>query len=208
MFTQILYSLVGFILSIGILVSVHEFGHFWMARTLGIKVLRFSIGFGKPLLRWFDKFGIEYVISLIPLGGYVKMLDEREGEVSPLEKVLAFNYKPLWMRMSVVLAGPLFNFLFAILSYWLILMMGVTNAMPIVGTIPKNTAAQFAGFEVHDKIITVDTKKVNNWEEVAVALMEHLGDNQSLVKVESIIYNKPNAKIKTHLLDVNLNYSP
>src|SRR3989337_3474792 len=118
-------SLFAFFFAIVILIAFHELGHFWVARRFGIRVLRFSIGFGKPLFRWKDKSQTEYVIAAIPLGGYVKMLDEREGIVLPQERHLAFNRQSLWKRFCVVLAGPFFNFLFAILAYWLMFMIGI-----------------------------------------------------------------------------------
>ena len=119
-FLGIAYSLAAFIVAIGVLVTIHEFGHFWVARKLGVKVLRFSIGFGKPLWKRVSaKDGTEYVIAAIPLGGYVKMLDEREGDVAPDELDFAFNRKPVWRRFAIVAAGPAFNFLFAIFAYYL-----------------------------------------------------------------------------------------
>src|SRR5437868_10861368 len=114
-FLSMITYLLSFIVAIAILVTVHEFGHFWVARKFGIKVLRFSIGFGNPLFRWYDKLGTEYVIAAIPLGGYVSMLGERGGPVSPLEQHLAYDAKPVGVRMAVLLAGPLFNLLFAVL---------------------------------------------------------------------------------------------
>ena len=122
---QILNSAFFFVLAIGVLVTVHEFGHFWVARRLGVKVLRFSVGFGKPLWSWRRKNDpTEYVIAAIPLGGYVQMLDEREGPVGNDELDQAFNRKPILSRCAVVIAGPLFNFLFAIFAYWLVFMLG------------------------------------------------------------------------------------
>ena len=124
-------SLVAFILAIGILVTVHEFGHFWVARKLGVKVLRFSIGFGPPLWsRRTGHDGTELVIAAVPLGGYVKMLDEREGEVPASERHRAFNRQPVITRCAVVAAGPVFNFLFAILAYWIMYASGVPGMRP------------------------------------------------------------------------------
>jgi regulator of sigma E protease len=127
-FLAIGYSIVAFIVAIGVLVTIHEFGHFWVARKLGVKVLRFSVGFGKPL--WMRKAGpdqTEYVIAAIPLGGYVKMLDEREGEVAAHELERSFNRKSVWRRFAIVAAGPVFNFLFAIVAYYLIFLAGVSG---------------------------------------------------------------------------------
>ena len=132
-FLGIIYSILAFIVAIGILVTVHEFGHFWVARRLGVKVLRFSVGFGKPL--WLRKSGAdqtEYVIAAIPFGGYVKMLDEREGDVEEHELSRAFNRKSVWRRIAIVVAGPAFNFLFAILAYYLIFLVGVNGVKPVI----------------------------------------------------------------------------
>ena len=108
-------AILAFIVAISILVTFHEFGHFWVARRLGVKVLRFSLGFGKPLCRFYDRHKTEYVIGALPFGGYVKMLDERESPVATDQLQYAFNRKPLWVRTLIVLAGPVFNFIFAIL---------------------------------------------------------------------------------------------
>ena len=116
--SSLLWSMLGFIVAIGVLVSFHEYGHFFAARRLGVKVLRFSIGFGKPLWKRVSKNGTEFVIAAIPLGGYVKMLDEREGDVAPENLSSSFNRKPIWARMLIVLAGPAFNFIFAFFAYW------------------------------------------------------------------------------------------
>jgi len=132
---EFFWHLGSFIVALGILVTVHEYGHFWVARKAGVKVLRFSIGFGKPLCRWHDKQGTEYVIAMIPLGGYVKMLDERVEEVDPSESHLSFNNKSVWSRIAIVLAGPLANFIFAIFALALMYMIGVQNAKPVVGDV-------------------------------------------------------------------------
>ena len=138
--------------AIGILVTVHEFGHFWVANRLGVKVLRFSVGFGRPLWLW--RWGAdrtEYVIAVVPLGGYVKMLDEREGEVDAREVHRAFNRQTLWVRNLVVLAGPLFNFLFAILAYWLMFVIGVSGLRPLVGEVTPGSVAEQAGLHPHQE---------------------------------------------------------
>jgi regulator of sigma E protease len=133
---EVLLPVLAFVIAIGILVTVHEFGHFWVARRLGIKVLRFSIGFGKPL--WMKTFGTdktELVVAAIPLGGYVKMLDEREGDVSEDEKQRAFNRQSLRTRTAVVVAGPLFNFFFSIFAYGMMFLFGVPGQRPMVGEV-------------------------------------------------------------------------
>ncbi len=160
------YSLLGFLLAIAILVAVHEFGHFWVARRLGVKVLRFSIGFGRSLFRWRRKGDpTEYTIALIPLGGYVKMLDEREGDVDPAERHMAFNNQSLKVRSAVVFAGPLFNFLFAILAIWLVFQIGSPDIRPVVGEVAGESMAATAGFRDGDTLVSVNGREVQTWSE-------------------------------------------
>jgi len=167
-----LISVASFVVALGVLITVHEFGHFWVARRLGVKVLRFSIGFGKPL--WTRRSGpdnTEYVIAALPLGGYVKMLDEREGEVDASELHRAFNRKPLAVRSAVVFAGPLFNLLFAVLAYWAIFVVGVTGVKPVVGEVGPDSVAAAAGLQVGDEIIEVAGRDTPTWDTVIMALL-------------------------------------
>lgn len=182
---QILSAIFFFIVAIGILVTIHEFGHFWVARRLGIKVLRFSIGFGRPLLSWRRNGGeTEYVIAAIPLGGYVQMLDEREGPVATHEINRAFNRKPLLTRSAVIVAGPLFNFLFAILAYWLIFVVGVNAVKPVIGDIVPGTLAATGGFQSKDEILEVNGDKTESWNSVFLLLLDHsLRKDRLTVKV-------------------------
>jgi len=169
---QALSAVFFFVVAIGVLVSVHEFGHFWVARRLGVKVLRFSIGFGKPLLSWRRKNDpTEYVIAAIPLGGYVQMLDEREGPVEAAELDQAFNRKPVLSRCAVVVAGPAFNFLFAILAYWLIFMIGVSGLKPIVGPVTPGSLADQGGFQTMDIIKDVGGTETPTWSGVLLELL-------------------------------------
>jgi len=166
-------STTAFIVAIGILVTVHEFGHFWVARKLGIKVLRFSVGFGKPL--WRRNVGhdaTELVIAAVPLGGYVKMLDEREGEVKHDELHRAFNRQPLATRIAVVAAGPVFNFLFAILAYWVMYASGVPGLRPVIGEVIANSPAQHAGFMSGDEILAIKGKSTPSWESAVLTLLD------------------------------------
>jgi len=159
--TQIAYSLLGFVLAIGILIVVHEFGHYIVAKTLGVKVLRFSVGFGRPL--WLHKGGrdnTEYVLAAVPLGGYVKMLDENEGEVAPDEVHRAFNRQSLAKRAAIVFAGPGFNFLFAILAYWVVFMVGVPGLKPIVGRVTPHSPAAAAGIKAGDQLLAIDGRAI------------------------------------------------
>ncbi len=158
------YSLIGFLVAIAILVAVHEFGHFWVARKLGVKVLKFSIGFGKPLFSWRRRDDpTEYSIAMIPLGGFVKMLDEREGDVADDEKDQAFNRKSLSVRSAVVFAGPLFNFLFAIFAIWLVFVIGSDDIVPEVGQVVEESIAEQAGFQSGDILLAVDDKPIKTW---------------------------------------------
>ena len=151
--------------ALGILITVHEFGHFWVARRLGVKVLRFSVGFGKPLWsRRVGPDGMELAIGAFPLGGYVKMLDEAEGDVPASELHRAFNRQRVWKRMAIVVAGPLFNFIFAILAYWAVYMVGVDGIQPVVGKVAEDSIAQQAGFRAGDTILSIDGKEVQSWD--------------------------------------------
>jgi regulator of sigma E protease len=170
---EVLLPVLAFVVAIGILVTVHEFGHFWVARRLGIKVLRFSIGFGKPL--WMKTFGpdkTELVVAAIPLGGYVKMLDEREGDVSEAEQHRAFNRQSIGTRVAVVVAGPLSNFLFAILAYWMMFVAGVPGLRPIVGDVVPASFAAEAGFVSGDEILSVRDRPTPTWESAVMALLD------------------------------------
>ena len=172
---QILISILAYIAAVGILVTVHEFGHFIVARRAGIKVLRFSIGFGKPLWFWHRKGDeTEYVISALPLGGYVKMADEREGLVSEQDLPRAFNRQSVPKRLAVAVAGPCFNFVFAILAYWVIFMSGIPGLKPAVGyVIPGSPAAQ-AGMRPGDTIVAVAGDKVDTWSDAQVDLFQEV----------------------------------
>lgn len=172
-------SIIAFIVAIGVLVTFHEFGHFSVARLLGVKVLRFSVGFGKSLWRFQGK-QTEYVIAAIPLGGYVKMLDEREGVVAEHEKPFAFNNKPLWARALIVLAGPFFNFIFAILAYWVMYMIGIIGLAPIVGEVKPHSIAEQAKLLPQDEIVKIDGLPTKSWQQVVNQLIDRLGDKNTL----------------------------
>ncbi|MDH3315522.1 MAG: RIP metalloprotease RseP [Gammaproteobacteria bacterium] len=164
---SVMSSILWFVIAIGVLVTVHEFGHFWVARRLGVKVLRFSIGFGRPL--WRTRAGrddVEYVIGAIPLGGYVKMLDESEGDVPASQVHRAFNRQSLPVRFAVVSAGPVFNFLFAVIAYWAMFIIGVAGLKPLVGEVAPNSLASAAGFKPGQEITRVADRETRSWEGV------------------------------------------
>ncbi|EGV52396.1 RIP metalloprotease RseP [Candidatus Endoriftia persephone] len=178
---SLLFTLLSFLLALAILIAVHEFGHFWVARKLGVKVLRFSIGFGRTLWRWQGKRDeTEYVVAAIPLGGYVKMLDEREAPVPEAELDRAFNRQSLAVRSAIVVAGPLFNFLFAIFAFWLIFVSGDIGLKPLVGSVEAESLAAQAGFEVNDQILAVDGEETLTWESVVYALLAQSIEHQRL----------------------------
>jgi regulator of sigma E protease len=181
-------TLFYFILVIGILVAFHEFGHFWVARKVGVKVLRFSIGFGKVLCSFQKtKKSTEYVLSAIPLGGYVKMLDEREGPVSKEDLPFAFNRQALWKRMAIVVAGPVFNLLLAIVLFWVIFITGETGMKPVVGPAPEGTLAAQAEFVKGEEILKVDGKQIRTWTEAMTALFSSAlaGDQEIEIEVRN-----------------------
>lgn len=199
-------QLVAFIITVLVLVSIHEAGHFLVAKLLGMKVLRFSIGFGKAFARFHDKKGTEYVLAWIPLGGYVKLLDEREVIVPKNEKHLAFNRQPLWARTLVVIAGPATNFLFAILVFWLMFMVGIQSLRPIVGSVVANSIAAKAGLQSGDEVIRVDNTATPSLQKVMIAVVERLGE-KTVMTFETI--NPRTRKIAVHQLDLkNWTVSP
>ena len=153
----ILTYILAFLVAIGILVAVHEYGHFWMARRMGIKVLRFSIGFGRVLWSRRGADDTEYAFSAIPLGGYVKLLDEREGPVDPALVSQAYNRKPVWRRILVLLAGPFANFLFAAVAYWILLVVGTSALKPVIGDVTADSIASRAGLQQGD-IVTLPVR--------------------------------------------------
>ncbi len=176
-------SIWAFILAIGILVAFHEFGHYWTAKKLGVKVLRFSVGFGPVIWKKIaGKDQTEYAISALPLGGYVKMLDEREGDVAQHEQDRAFNRQPVWKRIAIVAAGPLFNFFLAIVLYSLMYMLGVSGVKPVLGDIAADSVASRAGLSHGDEILSVNGKQVTSWQETAIALLNN-GLNGETVNV-------------------------
>jgi regulator of sigma E protease len=162
--------------ALALLVTVHEYGHFWVARRCGVKVLRFSIGFGAPIYSWRDKHDTEYVIAMIPLGGYVKMLDEREGELTPGMEQYAFNRKPVLQRIAVVAAGPVANLLLAVVAYWFVYLSGETGIAPFIGEVEPGSVAEVAGLEVGQEIVAVDGHETETWQAVNFRLLDRIGD--------------------------------
>ncbi|MES2683031.1 MAG: RIP metalloprotease RseP [Pseudomonadota bacterium] len=170
----------AFVVAIGILVAFHEFGHFWVARKLGVKVLRYSVGFGKPLWMRRGKDGCEYVLAAVPLGGYVKMLDEREGEVAPEDAHRAFNRQSPYKRFAIVAAGPTANFLLAILFFWMVYVIGQPGLKPVVAAPPERSAAAQAGVQAGEVITRIDGQPVETWTMLRTTLLEKVVDRQPL----------------------------
>lgn len=166
---EFLGSVWWLLVSLGILITIHEFGHFWVARRCGVKVLRFSIGFGTPLWRRRGADGTEFVVAAIPLGGYVKMLDEREGEVAPEERHRAFNRQSVWKRMAIVVAGPLANLLLCIALLWAMFVIGRPDYAPVIGAV-RDVAAE-SGLRAGDTVLAVGDTRVSTWTEVETRLL-------------------------------------
>ncbi|MFV0575530.1 MAG: sigma E protease regulator RseP [Vibrio sp.] len=183
--TTILWNFASFIVALGILVTVHEFGHFWVARRCGVKVEEFSIGFGKAIWSRTAKDGTKYTIAMIPLGGFVKMLDSRVEDVADEDKHLAFDHKSLWRRSAIVAAGPVFNFLFAVVAYWLVFMIGVPAVKPVIGTVAPNSIVARAGIESGMELKSISGIQTPDWDTVNMTLVSHIGDDQIQLTVTS-----------------------
>ena len=197
---QFLTYVLAFIVAVGIIVTVHEFGHYWVAKKLGVKVLRFSIGFGKPLftkLAGADK--TEYVLASIPLGGYVKMLDEREGEVDASEVHRAFNRQKVWKRFAIVSAGPIFNFIFAAFAYWITFVAGVDGVKPTVGEIQADSIAAQAQIVALDTFTHIEGQPVKTWQETSIQMLSSALKNGSV----SATLSGEDSLQKTVSLDLN-----
>ena len=179
------WSLGAFVVALGILVAVHEWGHFYVARKCGVQVERFSIGFGKPIWRKMGKSGTEYVIAAIPLGGYVRMLDERIDDVPEQLADSAFNNKPVLQRMAVIAAGPGVNFIFAFFALWLMYLVGLETVKPVVKEVEPNSIAAVAGVVSGDEIIKIGQRNTPDWEAVNFELVSNIGSENALVTVKN-----------------------
>lgn len=177
---ELLYTIALTLGTLAVLVAVHEFGHFWVARRCGVQVLRFSIGFGKSLFSWRDSQGTEYSVAAIPLGGYVKMLDEREGEVPAAELHRAFNRKPVLQRIAVVAAGPLANLLLAVVAYWFLYMAGESGYVPLIEKVEPDSVAAVAGLEAGQEIVSVDGGATPTWQALSFRLLDRIGDTGTI----------------------------
>lgn len=187
---SITYTIISFIIALGILITFHEFGHYLVARWSGVKVLRFCIGFGQPIFRrrW-GKDRTEWVIAAIPLGGYVKMLDENEGKVATADLPRAFNRQPVGRRFAIVAAGPIANFLLAIVLYWLLFILGVHGMKPILGPVEPGSPAAYAKFEEGDTIVQIENEPVSSWQDARWTLLRYAVDQAPNVKIQTIDEN-------------------
>ncbi len=181
--SEFLGSIWWLLVALGLLITFHEFGHYWVARRMGVRVLKFSIGFGKKLWSKKGRDGTEYVIAAIPLGGYVKMLDEREGEVAEQDLDEAFNRKSVWARIAIVAAGPVFNLIFTLLAFWLMFLLGMPESRPIIGEVSGIAAS--AGLEPGDRIVSLDGDEIDTWLHASMGLITPALDREKvLVEVE------------------------
>ncbi|GAB3094775.1 RIP metalloprotease RseP [Aestuariicella hydrocarbonica] len=192
-------TIVWFLVALGVLVTFHEFGHFYVARRCGVKVLRFSVGFGKPLYTWRDKTGTEFTLAGIPLGGYVKMLDEREGDVPDELLDQTFNRKSVWQRIAIVAAGPVANFILAILLFWVMLMPGTTDVAPVIGKVEPNSVAAEAGLVAGQELLAVDGEAINTWQDLNRQLMRRLGESGTMTFTAKYADSTLEYKSEAHL---------
>lgn len=189
-----LWSLISFVIAISVLVTVHEFGHYWVARRCGVKIERFSVGFGKVIFSRRAKNGTEFALSAIPLGGYVQMLDERNEPVPEHLRSQAFNNRPLWQRAAIVAAGPLANFLLAALLYMAVFMLGVSTATPVIDGVRTDSIAAQAHIPAHSQIMAVDGEPVQDWFTINLLLANKLGQNDAILTVKPLDYDQNLAK--------------
>jgi regulator of sigma E protease len=178
------WNLASFIIALGILITVHEYGHFWVARRNGVKVLRFSIGFGKKIWSKVGADGTEYVIALIPLGGYVKMLDNRVDDVTEQEQHKTFNSKSVYQRIAIIAAGPFANFAFALFAFYLMFLIGVPSLKPMVGEVAPKSIAAKAGLPANSQIVEVSGQKTADWQDVNLAMIGEIGNDVIHIKTK------------------------
>ena len=197
----LIFNLLSFLAVIGILVTVHEYGHYIVGKLFGVKVLCFSVGFGKPIYKYKSKKGdkTEYRLSIIPLGGYVQFLDSRNDEVQPQEIKRSFNHQPLFSKISILFAGPLFNFLFAVLAYFFLFSNGVMTMKPIVGEVIDGSHASNAGLFYEDEIISINGNISSDWDTVITSIMS------SVVNKQDFILKVKNKNSGQRLINISIN---
>jgi len=196
---SLITTVLAFVVALGCLIVVHEFGHYLVARACGVKVLRFSVGFGRAL--WLGRLGrdaTEWVIAVFPLGGYVKMVDEREGPVAPEDLPRAFNRQSVWRRIAIVIAGPVANFLLAVALYWFLFVSGVPGIKPVIGLPPAGTPAFVAGFSSGDTLVKIGDETIATWQDARWILLQYA------VKRESVSIETHSAKGDVNLRRLDL----
>jgi regulator of sigma E protease len=202
----IFLTIIAFIFALGLLIVFHEFGHYLVARLCNVKVLRFSVGFGRPLIRkYWGRDQTEWVIAAIPIGGYVKMLDEREGKVAPEDLSRSFNRMTVSRRFAIVSAGPIANFLLAILLYWLLFMHGVSGMKPTLGPITPDSPAAIANFEAGETIVKIGDELVSTWQDARWTLLSKAIEKTPALTVEILSKDKQVAWRKLDLSKLNAN---
>ncbi|MFT2097094.1 RIP metalloprotease RseP [Marinomonas sp. 2405UD66-6] len=174
-------NILSIVISLGVLITFHEFGHYFIARRCGVKVLRFSVGFGKPIYRHVGKTGTEYTLAMIPLGGFVRMLDEREGNVPESLRDQAFNNKTVWQRIAIVAAGPIANFILAAFIYAIVAMLGIQSVAPKIGSVEPNTPLAQTSIQAEDELISIAGEAVDSWEDVNLALAGLIGQTRTII---------------------------
>jgi regulator of sigma E protease len=195
--SEVLGSIWWLMVALGLLITFHEFGHFWVARRTGVRVLKFSIGFGKALWSRTGQDGTKYVIAAIPLGGYVKMLDEREGAVDPQELDQAFNRKSVWIRIAIVIAGPAFNLIFTLLAFWLMFLVGMPESRPVIGEV-TGIAAE-AGLKPGDRIVSLNDETTETWVHAHLGLVVHALDRDNV----TLVVERPDTSTRPLQLDLS-----
>lgn len=186
-------NILSIAVALGVLITFHEFGHYFIARRCGVKVLRFSIGFGKPIYTYTNSLGTQFTLALIPLGGYVRMLDEREANVPPEQKAQAFNNKTVWQRIAIVAAGPLANFLLAVILYVIVALQGIQFVAPTVGAVISGSPVAATTLTAGDELTAIDGKAVSSWEQTNLALASLIGRTESI----AIRYLKAGSTVET-----------
>jgi len=201
---EILLSIFAFVVSIGLLITFHEFGHFWVARLFDVKVLRFSIGFGRSIFtKVFGNDRTEFTIGIFPLGGYVKMLDDREGKIKDEEREREFNGKPVWQRFCIVLAGPIFNFIFAIIVYSIVYFVGINALKPIVGNVEPFSISAKSGFVEGQQILAVNDKTTPTWVTVHDAFISNI-ISENIVSIDVVDINGVKQTFDLNLSDISI----
>ncbi|HET8731520.1 MAG TPA: RIP metalloprotease RseP [Moraxellaceae bacterium] len=198
---SVFHMVLAALIVLGPLIAIHEFGHFIVARRMGVKVLTYSIGFGPALVTWGDRKGTRYQLAVIPLGGFVRFADEREGEVAPEDLPRAFNRQPVLARMAIVAAGPVINLVFAVFLYWILFLQGTETLRPVIGRVFPQTPAAVAGIVPGDEITAVDGKPVADWEAINYALIERMGESGTLT-----LTLRPVSGGETRQLSLGLNH--